>query len=220
MKKPKTTILVALALAACGRQAREPLAARPVPRPCPAIAAHVNGRPLHMTQLRLLAELSRKSDSALQDRRADAYQNGLSELIRREVLYQEAQAQQVVADPARSAATEQETRALFPNEKSFLDFLAQQGHDLASYREELRLQETARELTAREARTVPTPGDAQAAEYFQAYNPGKKPSAEELEGARMMIIRANSGEAIRQLLERLTAKAKVERHFQLGECDL
>jgi hypothetical protein len=175
-----------------------------------------------MRQVRLLGETMHRSDAARPDR-ADAYHNALNELIRREVLLEEAERRNLVPEQASLDAAEREARAAFPDEASWLGFLSAQGYDLESYRQELRLQETARALTGCHAEEqVPVATVEEALAVYRAYRPPgtsfEIAGPEVIESWRWQVTRNKRGMAIRELLDGLTAKARVERYFKPVDC--
>jgi hypothetical protein len=189
---------------------------------CGDIPARVDGRPITMRQVRLLAETMHRGDAARPDR-PGAYHNALNELIRRETLLEEAERRRLVPEAASLEAAEREARASFPDEASWLSFLRAQGFDLASYRQELRFQETARALAGCHAEEqAPVATDAEALALYRAYQPpgasAETVSPEAIESWRWQLTRNKRNMAIRDLLDALTAKAKVERYFNPVDC--
>jgi hypothetical protein len=216
-----TSAVLALGLALACSSEKPKRAKKPRGLPlCPEIAATVNGKPVAMRQIQFFAEMNLRNDPLSSEHRNDAYHNGLNELIRRELIRQEAEAQEIVVAPADLETAEKEARASFPNEATLLAFLAAQSFDLEAFREELRIQEQCRLLMAREAETkVPLVSAAEGEQFYYMYNPGaKKPSPQDIESWRWQVTRNKRGMAVRNLLDALTAKATVERYFKPGEC--
>lgn len=105
-----------------------------------AVAATVNGTPIPRDSVRrivraLIASDARVPSSAEID---DAARNALDSLIALELLYQEAQRRQIVVSDDRIDAELRTTRAQFPDEKSFLAALEEEGLTEARLRDELR----------------------------------------------------------------------------------
>jgi SurA N-terminal domain len=201
--------------------AQEAAGARSLP-PCPEVAARVNGRPISMTQLRLKGEVGVRNDPAAQGRREDAYQNAINELVRRELLFQAAEARHFEAEPAAVEAAETELRGSFADDTAWRAFLAAQGLDRSALRRELRIQETARMFAGCFAEEqVPVATDAEALAFYQAYNAGAgKPSADTLDSWRWQVTRNKRNMALREQLDNLFAKAKIDRYFVRGQCAL
>jgi hypothetical protein len=190
--------------------------------PCPEVVARVNGRPISLAQLRLQGELGVRNDPAAQGKREDAYQNAINELVRRELLFQAAEARHFEAEPAAVEAAERELRGVFADDTAWRGFLAAQGLDRSALRRELRIQETARLFAGCFAEEqVPVATDAEALAFYQAYNAGAgKPSAGTLDSWRWQVTRTKRNMALREQLDNLFAKAKVDRYFVRGQCAL
>jgi hypothetical protein len=201
------------------------VAPRPEPRalpPCPEVAARVNGRPISLAQLRLKGEIGVRTDPAAQGQREDAYQNAMNDLVRRELLFQDAEAHGFSPEPGVLAAAEREIRGAFPDEARWAAFLAAHGFTLDFVRRELRIQETARLYSGCYGEEqVPLATDAEARTFYEAYNPGAgAPSARDLESWRLQVTRNKRNMAVREQLDELFAKARVERYFVRGQCAL
>jgi SurA N-terminal domain len=191
--------------------------------PCPEIAARVNGRPITLAQLRLKGETGMRSDPAAQGNREDAYQNAMNELLRRELLFQDAERHHFSAEPAMIEAAEQELQSSFGDEAAWQAFLRAQGFDRAWVRGEMRVQETARTYSGCYGEEqVPLASDADALSFYRAYNSEdpNTPSARVIESWRQQVTRNKRNMAVREQLDNLFATAKIERYFVRGQCTL
>jgi parvulin-like peptidyl-prolyl isomerase len=155
-----TGLVAWAATTACGRgqgsgaAPATPASASPshsLPDPLPDVAARVNGEPVPMRNVRVVAELSLHNHSYPPERRAEAYHDALDRFISRELLLQEAVAQGLNADQKRLEAAEDKIHAAYPDDKDWLAFLGQQGFNPQSFKTELRAQYTVNALLERRA---------------------------------------------------------------------
>jgi hypothetical protein len=217
---PPAAALVWAVAVAVGAQPAEP---RPEPRAlpaCPNIVARIDGQPISRAQLRLKGEIGARIDPAVQGNLEGAYQNGMNDLIRRQLLFQEAQAHHFEAEPSAVDVAEKELRGSLGDETAVDGFLASLGVDRRWLRHEAWIQETARTYAGCVAEEqVPAVTDAEALFFYRAYNPeAGDPPPELLNSWRAQVERNKRNMALREQLDTLTAKAKVERIFVRGQC--
>lgn len=158
----------------------------PLPEPLPKIAGKVNGEivPLahvEMIALRLLAE----SGDQPKDR-PFAYRRALQQLIVRELLFQEALARKLKADDARVEAAYNEARVPYPDDKTWLAFLTQQGMDADIFRREIRAQQTIAVLLDAEGLAAGPVSDKDTRAYYDAH-PERFDSGERLRASHILI---------------------------------
>jgi hypothetical protein len=209
--------LLAAVLAVAVRAGAE--APGPSPSPCPDVVARVDGRPITLRAIRLIAELKLRSAAGLV--REDAYHDATNTRIRRELLAFEAARQGLSAEPSRVQDAEKIAREGFADEKAWLAFLSHQGLDADAYREEAWAEGRADSLMACEIDGVPRPGDAETIRLFHIYvqpNNPEPPSPDALEHWRNEFWRKKQSMAGRELLMRLMSQAKIERYFEPGTC--
>src|SRR5581483_3212891 len=181
----------------------------------------VDGHPLLLKELRLIAEVALRSESSKP--RTDAYHDALNERIQQELLYREAlRVGGITPDLESAQATEKALRAGFPDEKAFLAFLSAQGFDLTSYRAEILRQEIGDAFVRCELDAIPPVSDEEALRFYQIYgNPASlldKPSPALIEHWRYQVLRKKRAMSGRELLVRLSRQAKIERLFEPGAC--
>ena len=133
---------------------------------------------------------------------------------------QEAARRGFAPDPKRIETAEAEVRATFADESAFLAFLASQGSNLESFREELRVQETANGFVGAETEKIPVASDEEAAEFFKMHQPDAgPPTSGDIESWRWQITRNKRSMVMRDILDTVSAQAKVERSFEPGTCE-
>jgi parvulin-like peptidyl-prolyl isomerase len=127
----------------------------PLPDPLPKVAATVNGQPVPIHSVKILAEQALRSGSVPADRRAFAYRKSLNQFIVRELLFQEAIAEGLSADEKKLDETEVAQRSQFKDDAAWKKALASQGMDEQTFKTELRLQHTVNALVSKVWATVP-----------------------------------------------------------------
>ena len=141
----------------------------PLPSPLPDIVARVNGQPV---QLNLVLALSRKALILSKDKEKDkagAVRQAMHQYIIRELLFQEALARGMVADPQRLQQAYDKARLDYRDEARWASKLADQGMDPQSFKSELRVQETVNTLVTQEAAKVPPVSDDEAQAFFNLH---------------------------------------------------
>jgi hypothetical protein len=173
--------LLAATLVACSRPAAPGASAaadpdRPLPSPVPEVVARVNGQPVHLRQVLPLAkaEMDALPEAERAARRAAVLRRSVDRYVDRELLVQEALARGVSADAREVEWAYDQVRREHAEDAAWRDFLARQGLDPLSLREELRAQQTVAALLRQE----------------QAAAPGQDPAA--VEGALLSRLRARA----------------------------
>ena len=146
-----------------------PRAASPLPSPLPDVVARVNGEPIHAGLLRFLAADRVQKESIPPEKVPETYRKVLDELIRRELLFQEAMARNVKVNDAVVEAAFDEARAQFPDEVSWQGFLARRGTDEAGFRLDVRARYLVEALAEAERAQVGAASDGEARAYFEAH---------------------------------------------------
>ena len=145
-------------------------ATTPLPEPLPKIAAKVNGQPIKLPYVELIATGLLQQAGNLPKDRPFAYRRALQQLIVRELLFEEAVARHLSADSARVEQAYNEARVGYKDDVKWLEFLARQYMDADTFRAEIRSQQTIAILLAKEGEQVPaTVTDAEAQAYFEAH---------------------------------------------------
>jgi peptidyl-prolyl cis-trans isomerase C len=137
----------------------------PLPEPMPKIAAMVNGHPVKLPYVDMIARGQLEQAGNQSKDRPFAYRRALQQLIVRELLFEEAVARQLSADDARVEQAYNEARVGHKDDAKWLTFLASQFMDADTFRAEIRSQQTIAVLLAKEGEQVPetvTEADARA----------------------------------------------------------
>ena len=145
-------------------------ATTPLPEPLPKIAASVNGQPIKLPYVELIAtRLLEQAGNQAKDR-PFAYRSALQRLIVRELLFEEAVARHLSADSVRVEQAYNEARVGYKDDTKWLEFLARQYMDADTFRAEIRSQQTIAILLAREGEQVTASiSDAEAQAYYEAH---------------------------------------------------
>jgi peptidyl-prolyl cis-trans isomerase C len=142
----------------------------PLPEPLPKIAAVVNGHPIKLPYVEIIAKGLLEPAGNLPKDRPFAYRRALQQLIVRELLAEEAVARHVAADDARVEHAYNEARVGHKDDAKWLQFLAGQFMDADTFRAELRSQQTIAVLLARVGEEVSDGvSDAQAKAFYEAH---------------------------------------------------
>ncbi|HET9316958.1 MAG TPA: SurA N-terminal domain-containing protein [Vicinamibacteria bacterium] len=196
---------------------------RPLPSPFPAVAARVNGEAIPIRNVAIMVQESIELGRVSESRRNALYRDALEQLIRRELLLQEAQARGVKADDLEVQRTYDQMRGHHKDEQAWRDFLKSRSLDEETLRAEIRVRHTVQALLAAEAAQHPENGsdeearalyDSTDASAFQppGSSPAPKPPFEEVkEFLRQEVVRRKLAQASQRFVESLVARAKVER---------
>jgi hypothetical protein len=196
---------------------------RPLPSPLPAVAARVNGQDIPIRNVAIMVEESIELGKVDEARRNALYREALDQLIRRELLLQEAQARGLKADDLEVQRTYDRMRGPHKDEEAWRTFLKSRSLDDNTLRTEIRIRHTVQALLQAEAaqhavtasdEEVRALYDATDASKFQpaGASPGPKPPLEAVrEALRQEILRRKHAEASERYVESLRARAKVEK---------
>jgi len=196
---------------------------RPLPSPLPAVAARVNGEDIPIRNVAIMVEESIELGRVSESKRNALYRDALEQLIRREVLLQEAQARGVKADDLEVQRTYDQMRGHHKDEQAWRDFLKSRSLDEEKLRTEIRIRHTVQALLAGEAaQRALTASDEEARALYDSTDasafqppggsPAPKPPFETVkEFLRQEVVQRKHAEASARFVESLTARAKVER---------
>lgn len=196
---------------------------RPLPSPLPAVAGRVNGQDIPIRNVAIMVEESIELGKVQEEKRNALYRDALDQLIRRELLLQEAQARGVKADDLEVQRTYDRMRGPHKDEEAWRAFLKSRSLDDETLRTEIRIRHTVQAMLTKEAaqhqvtatdEEVRALYDATDASRFQGpgASPGPKPAFETVqEPLRQEIVRRKHIEASERFVESLRAKATIER---------
>lgn len=196
---------------------------RPLPNPFPSVAARVNGQDIPIRNVAIMVEESIELGRVRESERNALYRRALDELIRREVLLQEAQARGIEADDLEVQRAYDKMRGHHKDEQAWREFLKSRSLDDDLLRTELRIRHTVQALLQVEAaQHAVSVSDAEIAALYdatdaskfrpQGASPGPKPPLEAVtEVLRQELLRRKHAEASERYIQSLTARAKVEK---------
>jgi peptidyl-prolyl cis-trans isomerase C len=151
------------------RASEGPRANSPLPSPLPDVVARVNGEPIHAGLLRFLGADRVQEQSIPPEKVPETYRRVLDDLIRRELLFQEAMARNVKVNDAVVETAFDEARAQYPDEASWQGFLARRGTDEAGFRLDVRARYLVEALIKAEQAKAGAASDGAARAYFEAH---------------------------------------------------
>jgi peptidyl-prolyl cis-trans isomerase C len=188
----------------------------PLPSPMPEIVAKVNGQPILLRNVKIIAEQSLR-DAIPKDQRPFAYRRAMEQVIVRELLFQEAVVRRIEPDTAAVEQAYNEARVPYKDDETWAAFLAQQGMDPRSFRTELRIQHTVQALMRQTVSSIPPPSEEEARSFFAA-NPEPFETGERLRASHILIrVQEGFGAAQRQdreqQAESLLAEIRAGRDF-------
>jgi hypothetical protein len=187
------------------------------------VAARVNGEAIPIRNVAIMVQESIELGRVPEHRRNALYREALEQLIRRELLLQEAQARNVKADDLEVQRTYDQMRGRHKDEQAWLGFLKSRSLDEEKLRTEIRVRHTVQALLAAEAAQHPESAsddearalyDSTDASAFQTpgASPGPKPPFEEVkEFLRQEVVRRKLAQGSQRFVESLVARAKIER---------
>jgi hypothetical protein len=196
---------------------------RPLPSPLPPVAGRVNGQDIPIRNVAIMVEESIELGKVSEARRNALYRDALDQLIRRELLLQEAQARGVKADDLEVQRTYDRMRGPHKDEEAWRTFLKSRSLDDDTLRAEIRIRHTVEALLAQEAAQHQVSAtdeemralyDATDASKFQppGASPGPKPPFESVqEVLRQQVMRRKHMEASERFVDSIKARAKVEK---------
>jgi peptidyl-prolyl cis-trans isomerase C len=177
----------------------------------------VNGQPIPMRSVRILVEQGTKRGAVPADQKPRAYRAIAEQLVVRELLYAEAVARRLRADDAQVEQAYNEARIPYRDDAAWAGFLAEQGLDVTSFRNELRAKYTIQALLDAEMKGLPPVTDAELSDFY-AKNPGAFESGERLRAAHILLRVAPSASAaekaaVQGRIESLLAKIRAGADF-------
>ena len=195
----------------------------PLPSPFPAVAARVNGEPIPIRNVAIMVEESIELGRVPEARRNALYREALDQLIRRELLLQEAQARGVKADDLEVQRAVRPDARPPPGRAGLEGFLKSRSLTDDLLRTELRVRHTVQALLEAEIAQHPVSVsddeiralyDATDASKFhpEGATPAPKPPLEAVvEPLRQDLLRRKHEEAGERFVESLKARAKIEK---------
>lgn len=145
-------------------------ATTPLPEPLPKIAAVVNGHPIKLPYVDMIARNLLEPGGNQPKDRPFAYRRAMQQLIVRELLFEEAVARRLSADDARVEQAYNEARVGHKDDEKWLKFLASQFMDVDTFRAEIRSQQTIAVLLAKEGEQVPdTVSEADSRAFYDGH---------------------------------------------------
>lgn len=121
--------------------------------PLPDVVARVNGRAVRLTEILPLAwaKLKRLPPATQERQKVEVLRQVLQEYVERELLLQEAMAQEVTADSRAVDWAYNQLRQAHPDEAEWARYLAGEGLNPQSLKAELRVRQTVATLVEKEA---------------------------------------------------------------------
>jgi hypothetical protein len=196
---------------------------RPLPSPLPMVAGRVNGQDIPIRNVAIMVEESIELGKVSESRRNALYREALEQLIKREVLLQEAQARGIKADDLKVQAAYDRMRGQHPDDDEWRGFLKARSLNDDLLRAEMRVRHTVQALLEAEARKntftatveeVRALYDATDASKFhpEGATPAPKPPFEAVsEALREEVLRQKHAAAAETFVDSLTARAKIEK---------
>jgi hypothetical protein len=198
---------------------------RPLPSPLPLVAARVNGQEISIRNVAIRVHESIELGKVDQARRNALFREALDEEIRRELLFQEAQARGVTAETKAVQQAYDQLRGHYPNDEEWKAFLKSRSLDDDLYRVELRIRFTAEAMLAAESaeHQVSVTEDEVRALYDRTpaaaflekgASPQPKPPYESVSDfLRQEVLSQKHAEASKRFVDGLMAKAKIEKYL-------
>ena len=190
----------------------------PLPNPLPEVAGSVNGHPIPLRLVRLLAEQMAPPRKPAGAPDPFAYRQALQQAIIREVLFQEAVNRKIQADDAAIEAAYNEARVRYKDDKDWAALLAGQGMDPQSYRAELRVNHTIQKLLTQVADKTDAQVTEQEARAFYDTHPALFDTGERVRASHILVrvpqsAQAAQKEQLRKKAEGLLAKVRAGSDF-------
>jgi parvulin-like peptidyl-prolyl isomerase len=198
-----------------------PSSSQPKEYPTDFTVARVNGRHVPFTHLRILTEEKLRADAGRTVDRRRVYRQALDDLIRRELLLQEAVARGIRADERLVEKAYDEKRSSLKDEDAWKQMLARDGMTPESIKAEIRAQLTVQALLNSVAAEVPA--DAVTEDEISAFykqNPTAFETGEQRAVSHILIRvppeadTARKSES-RQRIERLRARIAKGEDFSV-----
>jgi peptidyl-prolyl cis-trans isomerase C len=204
--------------AAAPSTAATPDPARPLPEPLPAIVARVNGTPVPLHHVKMMAANMLRGRTETAENRARAYRAAAEQLATRELLYQEAVNRKVEADAAALDREYDQAHAQFKEEKAWVAYLSQQGLDPQTFKNELRTQRTVDVLVRQVVDQVKGPLPSEEVKKYYDANPALFESGPRVRASHVLVLvpqgtDANGKAALRAKAEGLLKRVKGGEDF-------
>lgn len=203
---------------------------RPLPSPLPSVAGRVNGQDIPTRNVAIMVVESIELGRAPESRRNALFREALDQLIKREVLLQEASLRNVKADDLEVQRAYDRMRGQHRDEAAWLGFLKDRSLTDELLRVELRTRFTVQALLQAEAKKqTMTASEEEALAFYEKLaasdfeppggaspkpgaTPAPKPPFEAVADAmRESVVRQKYAEASERFVQSLLAKAKVEK---------
>jgi peptidyl-prolyl cis-trans isomerase C len=190
---------------------------KPLPSPLPDVAAMVNGQPIALRSVEVLAKSSLATDVIPVEKRPAAYRYALDRLVTRELMFQEALARRIEADTRAVERAYDQARLPYRDETSWARALANQGLSPRSYKTELRVQKTVDALLDHIAGTMPPVTDAEVAAYYET-TPSARETGERVSVSHILLRRPTVADPVfdqelRDEADRLLARVRAGADF-------
>ena len=160
---------------------------KPLPEPLPRVAAEVNGQPILVTSVMLVADVAHAEGDSPEEQRAYAYRTALRGLVVRELLFQEALRRGLQADSKTVEAAYDRARLNYKDDSAWAGFLEQQGMTEEQFRTELRLQQTVNTLVRDLVKAVPQTATVEQARRYYEENPEQFETGERLRASHILL---------------------------------
>jgi len=170
----------------------------PLPEPLPRVAAEVNGQPILVTSVTLVADVEHAEGDSPAEQRAWAYRKALQGLVVRELLFQEALRRGLEADSKTVAAAYDQARLNYKDDGVWAGFLEQQGMTEEQFRTELRLQQTVNVLMRDLVKAVPQAATVEQARRYYDENPEQFETGERLRASHILLRVRNQADPAEQ----------------------
>jgi parvulin-like peptidyl-prolyl isomerase len=162
------------------------------------VAAEVNGQPILVTSVTLVADVEHAEGDSPAEQRAWAYRKALQGLVVRELLFQEALRRGLEADSKTVAAAYDQARLNYKDDGVWAGFLEQQGMTEEQFRTELRLQQTVNVLMRDLVKAVPQAATVEQARRYYDENPEQFETGERLRASHILLRVGNQADPAEQ----------------------
>jgi peptidyl-prolyl cis-trans isomerase C len=189
----------------------------PLPTPLPDIAGRVDGHPVPLRMVRVLAEqFGRQTGKAGPAEEPALYRQALQQAILRELLFQEAVKRKIAAPDAQVEQAYNQARVRFKDDKAWAAILAGQGLDPQSFRNELRVQQTIQTLLSQVIEQAQVT-DQEAMAFYESH-PTFFDAGERVKASHILVrvpegTAAPRKEELRKKTEALLRRARAKEDF-------
>ena len=191
----------------------------PLPTPLPELAGRVDGQPVPLRMVRVLADqFGRQTGRAGPAEEPALYRQALQQAILRELLFQEAVKRKIAAPDAQVEQAYNQARVRFKDDKAWAAILADQGLDPQSFRNELRVQQTIQTLMSQVVDQAQAPVTDQEAMAFYESKPAFFDTGEGVKASHILVrVPEGAPEArkaeLRKKTEALLKRARAKEDF-------